>query len=84
MNQRRQSGDAVRFGNAFFGYAFLDFFVQQRFLFLRNTDWILPQSRINVLRCDYWSGLFHRNRRAFAHKWLVLSDDSGQYCRDRQ
>jgi hypothetical protein len=36
MKQRRQRGDAVRFGNAFFGYAFLDFFVQQRFLFLRN------------------------------------------------
>ena len=59
--------------------AFPDFFVQQRLLFLRDADWVLPQARIDVLRSDYWSGLFARNRRAFAHEWLVLGDDSSEH-----
>ena len=80
----RQRGDVVQFGGTFFGYAFVDLLIQQRFLFLRDANRVLPQARVHVLRGNYGSSLFVRNRWAFAHEWLVLHEDAGENCHERQ
>src|SRR5260370_39278432 len=52
---------------------------ERRVLFLRNSDWVLPQPRIHVLLGDHRDGLFARNRCAAAEEWFGLRDDLRQY-----
>src|SRR4030095_3248012 len=77
-----QGLNVVRIGRPFLGC--VDLRIKRRFLFLRDTNRILPKPGIYILLSDHWSGFFAGDGRALAHERFVLRYDTSHDRYKRQ